>query len=188
VQGFRLYIGEALVEIEGFSEIMDIIGIAKFLHGIGRFDIVENRFNDVLCYDLWIENMWGVITSIFSGFTASSGDETETMIFTDEVLSGYFIHAQEYGKKTGTPPERNQYVLEALDETRQCLYFSYNLDWKLLGYTKSKRAAMKSKLVIYTCSQEFCEYDYLAYGLAHLYKWFKDKRASFGDTKEVNTE
>jgi hypothetical protein len=174
------------VEIEGFNEIVGIMGIAKFLHDIGRFDIVQERFIDSLCYDTWTEDMWEVITSVFSGFCGSHNDETEIMIFTDDVITGYYIYAWEYGKKTNTPPGKNQYVIEAEKEARQCLNFTYNMDWKLLGYTKSKRAARKSKLIIYTCAEEFCEYDCLAYGLVHLYKWFKDKSASFA--KEVRTE
>ena len=177
-----------MAEIEGFSEIIGIIGIAKLLHNIGRFDIVKERFIDTLCYDLWTENMWEVITSVFSGFSSGYGcdGETEIMIFTDNVIADYFIHAWEYGKNTNTPHDKNEYVIEAENEAGQYLNFTYNMDWKLLGYTKSKRAARKSKLVIYACAEEFCEHEDLAYGLVHLYKWFKDKCSSFA--KEVKTE
>jgi len=164
-----------MAEIEGFSEITGIIGIAKFLHDIGRFDIVKERFVDTLSYDTWTENMWETITSVFSGFCGGCNDETEVMVFTDDVISGYFIRAWEHGKKTGTPPDKNPYVIKAENEARQCLNFTYSMDWKLLGYTKSKRAAGKSKLVIYACAEEFCEHEDLAYGLVHLYEWFKDK-------------
>jgi hypothetical protein len=58
----------------------------------------------------------------------------------------------------------------------------------VLGYTKTKRAARKSKLIIYIYTPEFYEYEYLAYGLVHLYKWFNDKVASFRNSKEVKTE
>jgi len=174
------------LEIEGFNEIISIVGIAKLLHNIGRFDIVKEQFFDTLAYDTWTEDMWGVITSIFSGFNSGYDCDTEIMVFTDDVISDYFIYAWEYGKKTGIPPDKNPYVIEAENEARQCLYVSYNLDWKLLGYTKSKRAAKKSKLVIYTYADEFCEYDGLAYGLVYLYMWFKDRLASFG--KEAKAE
>jgi len=174
------------VEIEGFNDIIAIVGIAKLLHDIGRFDIVKGQFSDVLAYDTWTEDMWGVITSLFSGFCGGCDGDTETMVFTDDVISDYYIHAWEFGKKTNTPPDKNPYVIEAENEARECLYFSYNMDWKLLGYTKSKRAAKKSKLVVYTCADEFCEYDGLAYGLVYLYKWFKDRLASFA--KEAKTE
>jgi len=175
-----------MAEIENFGEIIGIIGIAKFLHDIDRFDIVKERFLDTLSYDTWTENMWEVITSIFSGFCGGCNDETEIMKFTDDVITDYFIHAWEYGKKTNTPHGMNQYVIEAENEAHRCLNFTYNMDWRMLGYTKSRRAARKSKLVIYASAEEFCEYDCLAYGLVRLYKWFKDKRASFA--KEVKTE
>ena len=126
--------------------------------------------------------------SIFSGFynDYDEDNEADKMIFTDDVISGYFIHAWEYGRKTRTPPDRNQYVIDAQNEARDCLTFTFNMEWRLLGYTKSRRAARKSKLIVYACAQEFCEHDYLAYGLVHLYKWFKDKCTSF--TKEVKAE
>jgi hypothetical protein len=164
-----------------------MIGIAKLLHNIGRFDIVKERFIDVLSFDSWFENMWEVITSVFSGFRDDydENNEMEKMIFTDDVISDYFIHAWEYGKKTDTPPDKNPYAVEAQNEANQCLNFTFNMSWKLLGYTKSKRAARKSKLIVYACAQEFCEHDDLAYGLVYLYKWFKDKCASFGDSKEA---
>jgi hypothetical protein len=175
------------VEIEGFNAIIDIIGLAKLLHDIGRFDIVKEHFMDTLSFDFWLDDMWGAISSIFSGFSCTCDDdedyETETIIFTDDVITDYFIHAWEYGRKTRTPPDKNQYVTEAQYQAHYYLNFTFNMDWKLLGYTKSRRAARKSKLIIYACAQEFCEHDYLAYGLVHLYKWFKDKCASF--TKEV---
>jgi hypothetical protein len=175
------------MEIEGFSEIINIIGIAKLLHAIGRFDIVKERFIDAVTFDSWFENTWEVIASVFSGFCGSynENNETEIMIFTDDVISGYFIYAWEYGKKTRTPPDKNPYVVEAQHEANQCLNFTFNMGWKLLGYTKSRRAARKSKLIVYACAQEFCEHDELAYGLVYLYKWFKDKCASFGDSKEA---
>ena len=175
-----------MAEIEGFTEIISIIGIAKLLHDIGRFDIVKERFIDTLSYDTWTEDMWEVITSVFSGFDCGCDGETEILIITDDLITDYFIRAWEYGKKTDTPPGKNPYVIEAENEARQCLNYSYNMDCKLLGYTKTKRAARKSKLVICTCAPEFCEFDCLAYGLVHLYEWFKDRRASFA--KEAKTE
>jgi len=177
------------VEIDGFSQIIEVIGLAKMLHGMGRSDIVKTRFNDVLSWDTCMESMWEAITSIFSGFhnEYDEGDETEKFIFTDDVISRYFIHAFEHGKKTRTPPDKNQYVIEAQHEARSCFDFTCNMGWNLFGYTKSRRAARKSKLIIYTSPSEFCEHDYLAYGLVHLYKWFKDKCDSFG-SEEVKTE
>ena len=39
------------MEIEGFDEIINTIYIAKKLHDIGKYDLVNENFFDVLCYD-----------------------------------------------------------------------------------------------------------------------------------------
>jgi len=178
------------MEIEGFNEIMDVIRLAKVLHNFGRFDIVKNQFFDIVTYDSWLVNMWAAISSIFSGFhdNYDEDNDTEILIFTDDVISNYYIYAWEYGKKTRTPPDKNPYVKEAENEASQYLNFTFNMSGKLLGYTKSKRAARKSRLILNISHDEFCEHDYLAFGLVYLYKWFRDKCISFGIAKEVKDE
>lgn len=174
------------MEIEGFGEVAGIITLAKELHDIGRFDIVKNQFFDTLCYDSWYENMWGVITSVFSGFynNYDDGDETDCMIFEDDVISDYFTYAWEFGIKTNTPHDKNPYVKEAESEVRQQLSYCYSMGWKLLGYTKTKRTARQSKLIVYVGACECDCHTKLAYGLVQLYKWFSDKVAEFEKLKE----
>lgn len=175
------------MEIEGFSEVAGIISLAKELHDIGRFDIVQSQFFDTLCYDSWFENMWGVITSVFTGFYSNydENDETEMMLFTDAVISDYFTCAWEYGVKKNTPHNKNPYVIEAENEVRQQLSYCYSMNWKLLGYTKTERTARQSKLIVYIGMCDCDCHTKLAYGLIQLYKWFSDKVIEFKKLKEV---
>jgi hypothetical protein len=100
------------------------------------------------------------------------------MIFSDDVICEYYRTAWEYGRVNKIPHNENPYVIEAETEVRRWLNFSYSMDWKLLGYTKTRRAANSSKLIINTCAYEFGEYDHLAYGLLRLYGFFADKSAN----------
>ncbi len=175
------------MEIEGFGEVAGIVALAKELHDIGRFDIVEKQFFDTLCYESWYENMWGVITSVFSGFynDYTDDEESELMIFTDDLISDYFTYAWEFGKRTNTPHDKNPYVTEAENEIRDQLSYCYSMGYKLLGYTKTQRTARQSKLIVYLGMCECDCHTKLAYGLVRLYKWFADKVAEFKKPTEV---
>ena len=169
--------------IEGFGEVAGIISLAKELHDIGRYDIVEEHFFDTLCYDAWFENIYGVITSIFSGChnNYDDGDETDTMIFSDGLISDYFTYAWEFGIKTNTPYEMNPYLIEARDEVHNQLCSCYSMGCKLLGYTKTKKKARQSKLIVYVGMCECDCHTKLAYALVRLYQWFKTKNEEFQD-------
>ncbi len=163
--------------IEGFDEIAHTLMLAKLLYDIGRFDIVQSQFFNSLSYYSCLENMLGAIDSVFSWFYSDydSGNEIECMIFMDDLISDYFCYAWEYGRTHKVPQTQNPYVIEAENEARRLLSFTYNMEWRLLGYTKSKRAARKSKLVVRNYACEFYEHDHLALGLVQLYKWFADR-------------
>ena len=62
--------------------------------------------------------------------------------------------------------------------------FHCMMDWRLLAYTKSKRMAKKSKLIVSVYLYEFSEYDHLVQGLLMLYKWFSDQCAKWGGKME----
>lgn len=175
------------MEIEEFSEIMSIITLAKELHDIGRDDVVQEQFFDILSWDSYYENILGAISSIFSGFYSDYDDssEEECMIFEDDVISSYFEMARAFGKKTNTPYNKNPYVTEAESEARKQLSFCYGIGWKMLGYTKTRKTAKQSKLIVSICSCGCDCHDHLAYGLIQLYKWFSEKVAEFKKPMEV---
>ena len=176
------------MEIEGFSEVVGIIALAKGLHDAGRCDVVEKHFYDVINYEAWFENIYGTISSVFSGFSNSCGDdddETEVMVFTDDVISDYFTYAWEFGVKTNTPYDKNPYVKEAKNEADRLLSFCFSMGWKLLGYTKTRKASRQSKLIVYVGTCQCDCHTNLAYGLVLLYRWFKDKVANLRKLREV---
>ncbi len=165
------------MEIEGFQEIISTLVLAKELYDSDRFDIVEKEFYDVLCYDSFYENTIGAISSVFSEFYNDYDEENESefMLFQDDVMAEFYYLAGEYGRMNGIPHNENPYINGATSEVRRWLNFSYSLDWKLLGYTKSKRTAKKSKLLVLTSCYDFYEHDHLAFGLLKIHKWFKGK-------------
>ncbi len=177
MQAYFFCIGGDEIEIEGFSEIISILTLAKKLFDAGRFHIVRQHFFDTLCYDSFFENAMGVISSVFSGFynNYDENNETEFMLFQDDVLSEFYYYAGEYGRLHGFAHDINPYTKAAECEVRRWLNFSYSLDWRLLGYTKSKRTAKKSKLLVMTAACEFYEHDQLGFGLLSVHEWFKQK-------------
>ena len=175
------------MEIEGFKEIMSVVTLAKLLHDMGRSDVVIERFYDLLDYDGYYENMYRLIEEIFTGFISSYDEnaEEERMIFTDAVISRYYVMAWEYGRKHRLLPENNPYITAAANEARRWLSFTYSMAYRLFGYTKSRAAAQRSKLVVYVCTCDYVELDYLAYGLLMLYKWFAERCAEFDSRTEA---
>ena len=183
------------MEIEDFSAIITSLTLAKELYDADRFDIVRQGFHDVLCGYSYYENIMVVTSSIFSGFCTTYNEENETdiMTFEDDVISDYFIYAMEYGKQHKLPHDQNPYVSQAHDEVRRWLNCSSCVDWKLLAYTKTKKAAKKSKLLVCIFLSCGCNaQEGVAYGLIQLYSWFKYKSDEFkvADVKrsEVPTE
>lgn len=176
-----------MVEIEGFEAILSQINWAKELRNIGRLDIIE-QFSDELSWDSYYESLIRVLSSIFSGFNSSYDDcdDAEVMVFEDDVISNYFIHAWEYGQLHKFPYDQNPYISQAQDEARNCLTISSCTDWKLLSYSKSKKAARKSKLVV--CNYVSCgcnAQEGIVFGLIRLYSWFTQKCAEFNSMKDV---
>jgi hypothetical protein len=177
----------SVVEIEGFREVTGIISLAKELHDIGRRDIIEQRFFDTLSYDVWLEDMYGTISSVFSGFYNDYDDEgeAELMIFTDDVISDYYCIAWDYGRGHNVPHDENPFVTAAKHEAGRWLSGCYSMDFKLLGYTKTRKTARQSKLIVYagTCDCD-CQAR-LPYNLIQIYKWFSAQVEKFKMPEEV---
>ena len=175
------------MEIEGFDNIIDTIKLAKELHDVGRFDIVQSHFSDVLSWDSYYESMLGAIGAAFSGYYNDyiDEDDSEIMIFTDDVISEYYRFAWEYGRSHNVPHSENPFVIEAERAADRLLSYCYSLGWKLLGYTKTKRTAAQSKLIVYSSPCECCSFDRLAYGLVMLHQFFAEKCEEFNARMSV---
>jgi hypothetical protein len=175
------------MEIEGYDSIISSIVLAKKLHEIDRDDIVQQHFFDTLSWDSYIENIMGVLMSIFSGFYSDYDDseEDEIMIFTDDYISRYYEIAWKYGRKHNIRHEENPYVIEAENEVARTMSFCFSAGWKLLGYTKTKRNAKKSKLIVCIGTCDCDCHGSLAHALIRLYQWFSDKCAEYDKQTEV---
>jgi len=169
------------MEIEGFDSIVSILTLAKELHEIGRFDVVQEHFFDTLSYDSYYENLFGVIQAIFSDFHSSyeDDDETECMIFTDDCISRYYEIAWEYGRSHNVRHDENPYVIEAKNEADRWLTGCYSMGWKLLGYTKTRKTAKQSKLIVYIGNCACDCHGNVARGLIQLYQFFTEKCKEF---------
>ena len=178
------------MEIEGFDMIMDTLTLAKELHEIDRYDIVQTQFSNALCYDTFYDNILGTIDSIFSicHNDYSDEDEYEIMVFEDEAISEYYRIAWEHGKLHKLHHEDNPYVIEARRELSRWLGYCYSVGWKILEYTKTKKTAMQSKLVIYSAPCECCGLDRLAYSLIQVQQFFAGKCAEHNDRITMKLE
>jgi len=171
-----------MAEIEGFDAIISTLHLAKELHDIGRFDIVKYQFHNVLCWDGYYENNLNVLSSIFSGFynDYDEDNDMEFMMFEDDIISEYFVFAWKYGKLHKLSSEQNPYVIQAQDKVRRWLNFSSCTYWKLLAYTKTRKTAQQSKLLIRIYTGCGCNaHEGVAYGLIQLYAWFANMCGEF---------
>ena len=125
--------------------------------------------------------LYAVITSAFSGFYSDydDGNEEEYMIFTDNYISRYYEIAWEYGRSHNVSHDENPYVTAAENEVRRWFSFCYGVGYKLLGYTKTRKTAQQSKLIVGICACDCDCHSHLAHALIHLYKFFADKCADF---------
>jgi len=177
------------MEIEGFDTIISSLVLAKKLYDIDRFDIVEQQFFDVLSWDAYFENMMGVISSIFMGYSSDYSDEdaTELMTFEDDVISNYFVYAWKYGKLHNIHYSQNPYVEQAHKEVERLLHIGCCVGYKLLAYTRTKKSAQKSRLLVLmgnSCGG--CNiYGNVSLALVQLYSWFTNKCAEFETLKIV---
>ena len=169
--------------VENFGCIIATLLLVKALYDIGRQDVVKNHFSDELAMDDYYHNVHSAISYIFFDceFDYCDADETEQMIFKDDVISKYFVYAWEYGKQNNIPYAQNVYVTQARDEAADCLTGCYSVGYKLSAYVRSKNAAKQSKLIVWICNGG-CSCDHhmsVALALVHLYSWFKEKCTEF---------
>ena len=174
---------------EGFYSILGTLSLAKELYDLGRYDIVKEHFFDTLSWDNEMENIYGAISSVFSGFDSDydDDDDSERMVFTDDVISDYYEMAWKYGCSHNVRHDENPYVINAKNEAGRQLNFCYSMGWELSGCTKTKKTARQSKLIVYIGSCNCDNHENLAYGLLRLYRFFKDKRAEFDGGMEAVT-
>ena len=162
--------------VDGFEELFNTVYIAKKLHDIGRYDLVTENFSDTLDYDMYYANMYSLIQNLFEHHSCRRYDERgfEIHILSDPVIVDFYVLAGKYGKRSGIPDEENPYIVAAEQEAHENLFFSYCLNWKLMGHTEPKRP-YHSRLGLIIYYDDEVNPGVLAYNLIELHEWFGEK-------------
>jgi hypothetical protein len=163
--------------IEAFRSVTDMLYIAKWLYNMGKYELVKQNFFDVLDYDVYYENLYGLIGDIFERHYCkySEGRNVELHVSSDPVMADFYILAGEYGQRVGIPDYMNPYIIAAEEKARRLFSFSYCLDWSLKGYTKPNRE-FHSRLGLLLYQDDYIDLSQLVYGLVGLYSWFAEQR------------
>lgn len=161
--------------IDGFDEILNTLYIAKRLCDLGRYDVVETNFFDTVDFDVYYENMYGLIENIFEYYNCRYYERRsmEIHVLSDPVVADFCVLAGGYGRAGKIPDEKNPYIQEAKRVLGRWLNFSYCLDWRFMVHTEPERP-FHSRLGIFICQDDYVDLGWLAYGLIEIYEWFSD--------------
>lgn len=162
------------MSIEGFDEILNTLYIAKELYDMGKYGLAKENFHDVLDYDFYFEDMYGLAWNVFKNCSCTYYDRQgmEVSVLSDPVVTDFCTLAGEYGKTNKIPDESNPYIREAEREVRERLNFSYCLDSKFMAHTGER--ASHSRIGIFIYQDDYVDPGSLAYGLIRIYEWFSD--------------
>ena len=161
--------------IDGFDEILNTLYIAKRLYGLGRYDVVEKNFSDAVDFDVYYENMYGLIENIFEDYDRWYYERhgMELHVLSGPVIVDFCVLAGRYGEVHKIPEEKNPYIQRAKQELGRWLDFSYCLDWGFAVQTKPKRP-FHSRIGVFIYQDDYVDLGWLAYGLVEIYEWFSD--------------
>ena len=161
--------------IEGFTEIFNMVYIAKKLHDIGKYELMSESFFDLLDCDTYYENMYGLIENLFEHYDYRYYERrmVELHILSDKVVVDFYTLAGKYGKRNNILDENNPYIKAAEQEIQRQLNFSYCLDWMVMGHTEPKRP-YHSRLALFISQSDYVDLGCVAYRLIELYEWFDD--------------
>ncbi len=96
------------MDIDGFDEILNTLYIAKRLYDMGRYEVAEGNFYDTVDFDVYYENMYGLIGNIFESYDCQYYERhgMEIHVLSDPVIVDFCVLAGEYGKKHKSPMKR----------------------------------------------------------------------------------
>ncbi len=161
--------------IDRFDEILNTICIAKKLYDIGKYEIVEKSFCDVLDQDTYYENIYELMYHLFEYYCYQYYEKycSELHILSDKNIVNFYILAGEYGKKYHICEEYNPYMKQAEEYVRKQLNFCYCIDWTIMVHTEPKRP-FHSRIALLIYQYDWVDLYCLAYRLIEIYKWFSD--------------
>ena len=159
--------------IECFTELFNMVYIAKKLHDMGKYDLVEQDFYGALEYDGYFESMYNLMGNLFEYHYCQYSDSrgVELHVLSDPVIVDFYVLAGKYGKRNSIPDDMNPYIKAAIKQAENYLNFSYCLDWMLIGHTEPKRS-YHSRLGLFICQDDYVDLGCLCYSLIEMYDWF----------------
>ena len=163
--------------IDNFTEVFNMVCIAKKLHDMDKYELVENSFYDTLEYDTYFESMYNLIGNLFEYHDCNyyESQYVDVQIFSDPVIVDFYVLAGKYGRRNNIKDENNPYIKAAENEAHDNLYISHCLGWRLVGHTEPKRP-YHSRLELFISQECGClDLGVLAYALIEIYEWFSDK-------------
>ena len=94
--------------VDGFNEIFNVIYIAKKLYDMRKYELVRSSFFDIVDYDVYYENMYGLMAGIFDYHRCSyyENQYIDLHILSDKVIVDFFILAGKYGRPTISPMQK----------------------------------------------------------------------------------
>ena len=168
------------MDIDNFNEAVNMVYIAKKLYDLGRYELVEISFFDVLDYDSYYCGIYDLIGNLFEHSTSTFYEQRnfELYVLSAPVIVDFYTLAGEYGKLCGIPDNENTYIKNAKEEVAEQLTICYCMDWCLMAHTKPERP-FHSRIGIFVdhdCG--CCDMGVVAIRLIDIYEWFKDECAA----------
>jgi len=162
--------------IECPTEIFNIVYIAKKLYDMGKYELMKESFFDSLDYDVYYENMYGLIENLFEYHNCRYYEHKalEVHVLSDPVIVDFYKLAGEYGRINKIANAANPFIQEAERQIHRRLNFSYCLDWMTMVHTEPKRQ-YHSRLGLLISQEDWVDLGCLAYGLIEIYEWFKSQ-------------
>ena len=175
--------------IEGFCELFNTVYIAKKLYDMGKYKLVTESFYDSLDYDVYFNNMYGLIENLFEYHYDRYHENRclELHVLSDPVIVDFYKLAGEYGRVHNITDDENPFIKEAERQIQRRLGFSYCLDWILMGHTEPKRP-YHSRLGLLISQEDYVDLGCLAYGLIEIYEWFAGTCVELRNTLNGDTQ
>jgi hypothetical protein len=165
------------MDVDGFNEVIDLIYIAKKLYDMGKYDLVEKSFFDVLEYDTYYCGMYDLIGNLFEHSTLKYYEHRnfELHVLSDPVIVDFYKLAGQYGKLSGIPEGENTYLQNATAEVDKQFNISHCMSWMLMGHTEPNRPFHSRIGIIISHDCACCDIGIVGLRLINIYTWFDEQ-------------
>ena len=162
-----------------FTDITNIIALAKLLHDNKRSDILV-QWPSIIDEEVYLDACITTVDNIFSKFSVEYLDDenVEVLKFKDALFSNYLAHASRQNRKYREPTKSNSSIKEVLKALSAYIGGSCCIDWSFSRKKKLKSTTNNATLTIWLNRDCYCDnWSKITFGLVDIYRWFKDKVA-----------